>query len=311
MAQAEAGAKAQQNEAKHDVGDKTVGKVGEAATQAQAKDLSTQTQDMMKEDYLNKKGGAVSNELGEGLSNKAESLSDLMKQQGMDGKLANGIESSMKSIDKMSISSSFKKITEEDRTDAKDKLSKGLSDLIPEADKKTLTDMTNAVVDGNLDAFKNTLKELSNDPAKLDKFIKAFNEQMKKNGSGTELAKDSQGNVLLYDGNGGETAVSINPKTGETTLKPIERQNDGSVVVKPGEIINKTAGDVMKAIGDDTTRDIVRPHIMWKEPPNIIHGHPGFPGKPGGGGGGGGIDFKPPAWDKIKPLSNSVKEKEQ
>ncbi len=149
-------------------------------------------------------------------------------------------------------------VTDKDRAEAKDMLGKQLSDLIPEKDREILKTMQASLIDGNLDGMKKALGSLADDPAKMDKFIKELNSELSKSGANVELAKDSQGNVLIYD-RYGNTAVSINPKTGDTTLRAVERQGDGSVVLKPGEIINRQAGDVMKSIGDNATREMTEP----------------------------------------------------
>lgn len=148
-----------------------------------------------------------------------------------------------------------KTVTDKNRNEAKEALGKGLSELIPEADKALLKTMQGALIDGNLDKLKGSLGSLSSDPERMEKFLKELNGQLKREGAGVELTSDGKGNVLVYE-NFGNTAVSINAKTGETTLRAIERQNDGSVLLKPGEIINRKPGEVMKNIGDEATRNI-------------------------------------------------------
>lgn len=210
-------------------------------------------------------------------------------------------------------------VTPEDRAEAKDKLGKELSDLIPEADKKTITDLQNALIDGDTKKFGEALKALSGDPAKLEKFVKALNDNLNKNEmfGGVEVSMDGKGNVLVY-GEKGNTAVSFDPKTGESSLRAVERQDDGSVLLKPGEVINRKPDEVMKDLGDEATRSLqelnFKPH-PWK---------PGFPSKPmpmpefppnkpwnpknpfdGGNSGGGKWDFP----KDIKPLMNELSDK--
>ncbi|MBX3134609.1 hypothetical protein KF707_00140 [Candidatus Obscuribacterales bacterium] len=210
-------------------------------------------------------------------------------------------------------------VTPEDRAEAKEKLGKELSDLIPEADKKTITDLQNALIDGDTKKFGEALKALSGDPAKLEKFVKALNDNLNKNEmfGGVEVSMDGKGNVLVY-GEKGNTAVSFDPKTGESSLRAVERQDDGSVLLKPGEVINRKPDEVMKNLGDEATRSlqepIFKPH-PWK---------PGFPNKPmpmpefppnkpwspkdpfdGGNSGGGKWDFP----KDIKPLMNELSDK--
>ncbi len=156
-------------------------------------------------------------------------------------------------------------VTDKDRAEAKAELGKGINELIPDGDKAILKQMHGALVDGNVDKLKDSLSKLADDPAKMEKFIKEINGQLKKAGASLEMGTDSKGNVLVYDRNG-NTAVSINAKSGETTLRAVERQNDGSVVLKPGEIINRKTADVMKSLGDDATRDMTQPRFKQELP---------------------------------------------
>jgi hypothetical protein len=151
-------------------------------------------------------------------------------------------------------------VTDKDRANAKAELGRGVSELIPDGDKAILKQMQGALIDGNVDSLKESLNKLADDPAKMEKFIKEVNGQLKKAGASLEMGTDSKGNVLVYDRNG-NTAVSINAKSGETTLRAVERQSDGSVVLKPGEIINRKTADVMKSLGDDATRDMTQPRF--------------------------------------------------
>lgn len=160
------------------------------------------------------------------------------------------------------------KVTDEQRRQAKERLDKELSDLIPEKDRASLKNLHSAIIDGDLGKLQATLKELSGNPEHLKKVVDALGKQL---GKGTDVRMDSAGNVLLYE-RGGNTALSVNPKTGETTLRAMETQMDGSVVLKPGEIINRTTGDVLKDIGDEVTRDLtynrifIKPSEPWGKP---------------------------------------------
>lgn len=163
------------------------------------------------------------------------------------------------------------KVTDENRKQAKEKLEKELSELIPEKDRQSLKNLQSAIIDGDLGKLQSTLKELSSNPEQLKKIISALNKQMEKR-MGVDMRMDAAGNVLLYE-SGGNTALSINPKTGESTLRPMETQMDASVVLKPGEIINKTPDDVLRNIGDEATRSlthdrfygILKPMHKWQQ----------------------------------------------
>ncbi|MBX3134610.1 hypothetical protein KF707_00145 [Candidatus Obscuribacterales bacterium] len=185
-------------------------------------------------DYQNSKLDHGAAQIGEGIADK------------LSGEFSKKMERSLKPF-----------VTDQDRKNAKEMMAKELSPLLPEADKKALTDLQGALIDGDVNKLTESLKALSGDPEKLSKYIDQLNKQFNKHETrgGLELSMDSKGNVLVYE-NHGNTAVSIDPKSGETTLRGIDRQPDGSVVLKEGEIINRKAEDVMKRIGDSATRSI-------------------------------------------------------
>ncbi len=154
-------------------------------------------------------------------------------------------------------------VTDGDRTRAKEVLSGELSELIPEADRNLMRDFQSSIIDGNLERLTATLRRLNAEPAKLDLFIRALNRQLDghERFNGIDISRDSAGNVLVYDQNRGSTALQINPTSGEATVRAIEIQRDGSVLVRPGEIINRRPADVLRTIGDEATRAVVGPRI--------------------------------------------------
>lgn len=143
-------------------------------------------------------------------------------------------------------------VTDAQRASAKERLAHGLSDLIPEGDKAILKQMQAAIIDGDVAQLKSAFKQVADDPVKMEKFMKTLEKQM----HNVEFTRDGAGNVLIYEGFGSNTAISLNPSTGETILRAVERQADGSVLLKPGEIINRTTSGVMKTIGDNATNQI-------------------------------------------------------
>jgi hypothetical protein len=259
---------------------------------------------------LEKNSNGNAAQVGEGISKQLEGISkgnsnEKLQELTKEGAISIGIS---KKLD----------VTPEDRAEAKEKLGKELSDLIPEADRKTITELQNALIDGDTKKFGEALKGLSGDPARLEKFVKALNDNLNKNEmfGGVELSMDGKGNVLVY-GEKGNTAVSFDPKTGESSLRAVERQDDGSVLLKPGEVINRKPNEVMKNLGDEATRSlqepIFKPH-PWKPGfPNKPMPMPEFPNKPtlpkdpfdGGHGGGGKWEFP----KDIKPLKNDLSDK--
>ena len=190
---------------------------------------------------------AAQNAIEGGSAKKNGSNSEI--ENGITNKLSDLIDNSI--TDKKIFNPSKYEVTDKDRQLAKEKLSRGLSDLIPEADRKLIKQLQHAVIDGDVEAMKKGLNQLADDPARMERFIKALNSQL----NGIELSKDGKGNVLLYAKHG-NTALSINPGSGETSVRAVERQADGSVLLKPGEIINRTASGIMQSLGDNVTRNL-------------------------------------------------------
>ena len=150
-----------------------------------------------------------------------------------------------------------KEVTDKDRERAKEKLSEQLGEFVDEDTRNKVLGLENALIDGDLEAFAKGLQEMK--PEERAKFIDGINKQFDKAEvkGGIDLAMDAEGNVLVYEEDG-YTALSINPETGESSVKPIEVQPDGSVVLKPGEVINRDAADVMSGIADEATRSLTR-----------------------------------------------------
>lgn len=283
------GSSAVAEHARRSLSDEFVSGIGAAVANA----IKTGDGDSTPEQSGNVARGALkgASEAGDGVS---QSIGDLLRNKIHDrSDSTSGIADAVDNIfqHKKMIDWDHKyKVSDKDRAEAKETLAKELSDLIPDADRTLLKEMQGAIIDGNLDQLKKSLGELAGNPEKMQKFLKHLNGQFEKHGWGNvELSSDSQGNVLLYERNG-NTAVSINAKTGETTLRAVERQADGSVLLKPGEIINRTPADVMRNIGDEATRGVVGPrfHRYYKEdfirPLDKLERS----GSGGGGGGGGG-----------------------
>ncbi|MBI1268987.1 hypothetical protein GC174_00995 [bacterium] len=176
------------------------------------------------------------------------------------------------------------KITPEQRMDAK----KDLQGLIPEevspGDRKALVSMQEAIIDGNVEKLGTSLEALRGDPERMERLINGLNKQLMKSDSDTRVTMTEDGRVFLSNP-GSDTAVQFN-KDGTAEVKPVEHTFSGAIVVKPGEVINRSAEDVASTIGDRTTREInYRPFFKPTEKPDFR--------KP--------LPFDKP-WDGAKPL---------
>lgn len=238
--------------------------------------------------------GASSPSISDAIKNAIKNSLENGKSGGSDSDLKNGqlsdLLNDLPSEKKLYSHSKFD-VSDKDRRMAKEQLSRGLSELIPEADRKLLTQLQGAVIDGDVAALKAGLKQLADDPVKMEKFMNTLNSQL----DGIELSKDGQGNVLMYEKTG-NTALSITPSTGETSVRAVERQKDGSVLLKPGEIINRNVLGVAKSIGDEVTRNLTGfdHRYNWKQ--ELLNG---------AGNSGGASDIQP------KPGIGSLLEKAQ
>ena len=151
-------------------------------------------------------------------------------------------------------------VTEKDRARAKDILENDIDPVASEADRKSLTAMQQALIDGDMKSFAKAVQDA--DPKRLDNLVKSLDKSLNRNenSGGVDVKKVGE-DVYLYEENGG-TAIKINSKTGETSILPIEHQKDGSIVAKEGTIINRTAEDVMKDAGEEAARSLTTK--MWQ-----------------------------------------------
>lgn len=164
------------------------------------------------------------------------------------------------------------KVTEEDRTEAKDKLKGEISPLIPEADRARLQKMQEALIDGDPKKMAEALKDMP--PDKVKDYLKELNKQLKENGSDVKFTMNKDGKVLVYSQNG-TSAVEIDPKTGNVSEREIRHTDElPPRVVLGGEILDGDPTKALKKIGDNATRDIQNPWDIvlkrpWDEPITI------------------------------------------
>lgn len=146
------------------------------------------------------------------------------------------------------------KITDADRAEAKKKLDGTLSDLIPEGDRKTLSAIHNALVDGDVNALSKAVQSFKGQPEKLKAFMNEVEKSLKREGASAHVAVSKEGKVLLYE-NHGSTAVELGAD-GSVGVRPISTKFDGTAVLEPGEVLNKEPADCMKEVGDAVARSL-------------------------------------------------------
>lgn len=154
---------------------------------------------------------------------------------------------------------------------AKDKVDGKIDGLISTADKATLKNMQDAALSGDPKAFSDAISGLKDDPARLKDFVKEMNKNLKDSDAGLHATVDEKGNVVLY-GDHGHNGVEIGAD-GTSRVRALEREPDGTVIMKDGEVLNKDPNKVMKHLSDDAVFNIEKPPFLtldnsdnWWEP---------------------------------------------
>lgn len=139
-----------------------------------------------------------------------------------------------------------------------------------EQEKKSLHDIQNALLDGRLDALTSAIQGLGNNSEKLSEILEEAQRNIKLAGGNASLAL-SDGKAYIY-GEKSKNAVQIDPKTGNTAVRPISRSDDGVVTLGSGEVISSTANSELRAIADETVRGVSPlKTIEWSAPPKAIN----------------------------------------
>lgn len=150
--------------------------------------------------------------------------------------------------------------SKEEVQSAKDKVDGKIDGLISTADKATLKNMQDAALSGDPKAFGDAINGLKDDPARLKDFVKEMNKNFKDSDAGLNATVDEKGNVVLY-GDHGKNAVEIGAD-GTSRVRALEREPDGTVIMKDGEVLNKDPNKVMKHISDNAVSNIERPPYL-------------------------------------------------
>ncbi len=175
----------------------------------------------------------------------------------------------------------------EEVKDAKERMDKLINPLVSDGDKKLMSQMQGAILDGNPAALSDAVKQFAGNPEKLKAFAAEMQKNLDKENTGAHVVA-SDGHLTVYK-DGASSAVEINPD-GSTRVRAIETKSDGTVVAQPGEVLNKTADDVMKEVGNHAVNEIEYPMAFLGKPYDDRHsGPPGrdpidpMPGLPGPG----------------------------
>ncbi len=190
-------------------------------------------------------------------------------------KAGDGIQEIVKdfpSFGKISLDSSPP--SDKERGDAEKALEGRMSKLIPEADREAMKAMTTAITNGDSKAFAEAVKKAGGNPEKLKALVSEVDKMLEEKGSSTRLDVTADGKVLVTDGFSGK-GVAFDPKTGNVEAKAIEQNIDGSVLVKPGELLHVDTTKLFKDMGDDAVNAVNGRHDITLQKPN-----PFFPDEP-------------------------------
>lgn len=145
-------------------------------------------------------------------------------------------------------------VTDKDRKEAQGLLDKQASKLIPEADRKAMSEISGALLSGDQEAFAKAIGKYANDPAKLAALVGEVNKNLKNKGSDTQMAVNKDGKVVVHNSDSSE-AVEFDPKTGKAAVLSVEHGLHGPV--QGGEILGADAGAVFKRHGDDAVNGVL------------------------------------------------------
>jgi hypothetical protein len=177
--------------------------------------------------------------------------------------------------------------SDKDRADAEKTLENRMSKLIPEADREAMKAMTTALTNGDSKAFGEAVKKAGGDPEKLKALVSEVDKMLEDKGSSTRLAVTADGKVLVSDANR-STALAFDPKTGAAEAKAVETNMDGSVLVKPGELLHVDQDKAFKDMSEQAVNAVNgKPDFVLEKPspfnpfkPDPYEPEPLFPHKP-------------------------------
>jgi hypothetical protein len=139
--------------------------------------------------------------------------------------------------------------SDKERSDAEKTLEGRMSKLIPEADRDAMKAMTTAITNGDTKAFAEAVKKTGGDPAKLKALVTEVDKMLEEKGCSIRLDVTGDGKVLVSD-TSKETALAVDPKSGNVEAKSVEHNPDGSILVKPGEVLHVDTEKAFKDMGD-------------------------------------------------------------
>ncbi len=162
----------------------------------------------------------------------------------------------------------------DDIKEAKTKIDKLINPLVGDADRAMMTKLQDAVLDGDPKAIGEAVKGFAGNPEKLKTFVDEMERNLQKTDAGVHVsAKD--GALTIYKDNA-SSAVEIGAD-GNATVRAISIKPDGTVVAEPGEVLNKTASEILKDVAATAINGInedFKGRIRILQSPELSEPHP-------------------------------------
>lgn len=143
---------------------------------------------------------------------------------------------------------------EERQEDAKEKLGDHIDNLVPREHRERMTNIHDAVVEGNLCKLQESIRCIP--PDQLKAYLKDINQHLKESGSDVQATVSSTGKVLLFSRDN-KSAIEIDPRTGDARERAIVGMTKS---IPPqlifGDVEPGDPKDALGRIGDEVTRDL-------------------------------------------------------
>ncbi|HMY56054.1 MAG TPA: hypothetical protein PLI59_10840 [Candidatus Obscuribacter sp.] len=165
-------------------------------------------------------------------------------------------------------------VSDSERQQAQRTIDNEFSRLIPEADRKAMGALTNALLSGDNEKLAETIQTLGKDPDKLKSYAGEVNKALENNGADTRIVAKADGKCFVYGS--GALGLEIDPKTGDTGVFRLARDFDGNVY-QGDEALSADTGKVVRTIANETTNRVNGDAAI--HPPSgdyLAFEHPGF-----------------------------------
>ncbi len=165
----------------------------------------------------------------------------------------------------------WNKPSDAQETKAETKLDAGVNGLIPDADKQNLTDANHALLTGDAAGLSAAYAKYKDEPDKLKAFVEEQNRELKdaKSDVGVQMTDDGK---IYVSKDHGQSAVEIDPATGETSVRRVMHGPDGAIYVGD-KIDNVDPEKALDRIGNHAVNGINEPDFRFGMQHDRIRAH--------------------------------------